>query len=237
MKVGFIVNIHISVMRPIDCLKEYLQSIAKCVNHDYHIYVIDNGSDTKYNFNDIDIKDNITYKYIENQWEGGITGAWNIVTKMAIDDNCKILLGYNDDLIWNDSINTMITYMKKEYSDNIIYGPVSNNGGNVQTYSAAQKWIRPTSKLHGFLWCFTDKLYHKVKNEKGDFLDASIISEDGKWGGQEDILEQYVGLYNIKHMIYGPCWIHHKKFHLWKEAREYDRGTVYHINQYKGKVK
>jgi hypothetical protein len=237
MKVGFIVNIHISAMRPVDCLKEYLESLEQHINHDYHVYIIDNGSDKQYNLDDCTIKDRITYEYIEDQWKGGITGAWNTGTKLAIEDGCKILFGYNDDLIWNDTVNNFISYMKETYDDDKIFGPVSNNGGNSQTYDNVQDWIRPIHQLHGFLWCFTDKLYHKVKNDNGDFLHVINNTTDGKWGGQEDIIASYKRVYNIEHIVYGPWWIYHKRFHLWKEAREFDNGNEHHVKQYKGKIK
>jgi len=237
MKVGFVVNIHISAMRPQDCLQEYLESLKKCIKHDFHVYIIDNGSDTEYEFVDDTLKNKITYTYINDQWNSGVTGAWNIGTKMAIEDNCKIIIGYADDLIWNNSINHFISYIKENYNDDTVYGPVSNQGGNNQTFPEYQSWIKPTGQLHGFLWGFTDQLYHKVKQPNGDFLDMNTAGLDGKWGGQEIILESYKARYGINFIIYGPAWIYHKKFTAWKEAREYEKGTEHHVQLYKGKIK
>ena len=237
MKVGFIANIHISAMRPMDCLPEYLESLEKHVNHEYHVYVIDNGSDKQYDFSKCNIKDKITYHYVEDQWKTGVTGAWNLGTKLAIEDGCKILIGYADDLIWNDTVNKFISHIKENYNDDTVYGPISNHGGNSQTFANAQDWIRSSNELHGFLWGFTDKLYHKVKQDNGDFLDMTTSGLDGKWGGQEIILASYKSRYGIKFIIYGPAWIYHKKFTAWKEAREYEKGTEYHVEQYKGKIK
>tara|TARA_R110000851_G_scaffold275092_4_gene427711 strand:- start:1503 stop:2219 length:717 start_codon:yes stop_codon:yes gene_type:complete len=238
MKVGFVVNMHVSLMRPENCIHDYLTSLKNSVSGDYHIYIIDNGSDIETDFSNHGLKDKITYEYIENQWTTGVTGAWNIGTKLAIEDGCKIIIGFADDLIWNESINDFIDLIKNEYSSNIVYGPLSNAGGNSQTFDTAQNWIKNhNGYLHGFLWGFTDKLFYKVKQPNGDFLDTTLKVQDGKWGGQEFILNAYKSKYGIQFKIFGPTWIYHKKLTAWKEAREYEKGTEYHINQYKGKIK
>ena len=186
MKVGFVVNMHVSLMRPENCIHDYLTSLKNSVSGDYHIYIIDNGSDIETDFSNHGLKDKITYEYIENQWTTGVTGAWNIGTKLAIEDGCKIIIGFADDLIWNESINDFIDLIKNEYSSNI---------------------------------------------------DTTLKVQDGKWGGQEFILNAYKSKYGIQFKIFGPTWIYHKKLTAWKEAREYEKGTEYHINQYKGKIK
>lgn len=100
MKVGFVTTMHVSKKyRPHGekYINDYILSLFSYAQFPFKIYIIDNGSDNKWN--SVYIKNNcIDYTYIENQNINGITGAWNLGIYKSYKDGCDIICMTNDDM-------------------------------------------------------------------------------------------------------------------------------------------
>ena len=210
-------------------------SFYESCNHDFDTFVIDNSSQPKSSFSEIiDISTkNIHYTYIEDQFEKGITGAWSLGVKQAIEANCDIIILTGDDIVFNDTINDLIEYIKNDNeSDNSIYGPMASGITNDIQLSSG-----PTGKitqivghefrkhLGGHLYAFTKEFYHKWKQPNGDLfiIDQHHNGGDGKWGGNEGNVMCWAEQ-GAKCILVGTCHVHHQveTRRSWKIAKNLD---------------
>jgi len=89
-----------------DIAKEFYQSWKDC-KFRMNLVILDNESTCNFEFIDTTECD---YIRIDNQEaNGGITGAWNTVVKYAIDKGARVVMGFNDDVILNDSLEVLAT--------------------------------------------------------------------------------------------------------------------------------
>ena len=114
--IGFVITCHYSDdIRPDGqrFLDRLLTSIDRYVESNHKIYIIDNGSDKELKYTN---SDKIHYTKITDQFELGLTGAWNIGLDLAAKDNCDIIIQCNDDLWFNQTINIFIDTINNDSS-------------------------------------------------------------------------------------------------------------------------
>lgn len=201
--------------------KEFYQSWKDC-KFRMNLVILDNESTCNFDFIDTTECD---YIRIDNQEaNGGITGAWNTIVKYAIDKGARVVMGFNDDVVLNDSLEVLAT---NTIDSNKIYVPVTDGMHDAwieQKSETFKKGYRLTVKsINGFFMSFTsdfwkqkavdDKLFIHHKFENGEYIDD--------WAGQELMLWLWNAKYNTDADIIGDCWIHHKKLRSWKKARKY----------------
>jgi hypothetical protein len=225
MKIGFIVTAHHSnVYRPDGGLfiERFCTTLNQSCKYEYNLYVIDNASE----FN-LNVSDNAYVIRIDDQTIEGITGAWNKGIYQAYVDNCDVIVNCNDDLWFNESINTFIESICSMPDENVIYGMLSNG-----IIAGPQKANGPTSGvlycactsaetvINGFCFAMTKEHYEKYR-----FLDNMYFNTnnkhnggDGKWGGQEGqfIENSEKGLFGL---IINECWLPHTKVRGWKQLK------------------
>ena len=110
MKIGYAVTYHYSKNRPKNLDKIALDSISSFYDsckYNFGTYIIDNQSEPKNSFTDLidATTENMHYTYIEDQYEKGITGAWNLSIKQAIKDDCDLIVLAGEDIIFDDTLN------------------------------------------------------------------------------------------------------------------------------------
>ena len=128
MKIGVVVTMHHSEKnRPYgkELMDKFISTLYENLEYDFNLYIVDNQSDTRF---DIESEgNNVWYHYVENQFETGLTGAWNLGIKKAISDNCDIILNVNDDIEFNPTINNFIDVIKNHKHKHLsFFGPVSD---------------------------------------------------------------------------------------------------------------
>ena len=92
MKIGFVITSHYSdKIRPRgqEMLTRIIDSILEHCKYDFNIYIIDNESQYELQFPE---DERIKYTRIDNQFEKGLTGAWNLGLNNASEDECDILI-------------------------------------------------------------------------------------------------------------------------------------------------
>jgi len=245
MKLGIVITMHYSKKnRPngMELVNNCLSTLYEHLDYDFNVYIVDNQSDIKSDIGDG--IDNIWYHYVENQFETGLTGAWNLGINKAVSDNCDIILNINDDLEFNTTINNFINIIENhEYKDLSFFGPVASNcpGWPEQIYDKPiDKLIELTGKhwddiLAGFMVGFTNKFFERFKNKDNNLfsLNHKYNLGDGKWGGQEG--EQIVWKSNsAKLFVVGYCWVNHIKDAGWRIAREIDSNN--YNSSYRGTI-
>jgi len=250
MKVGLVITNHYSQkLRPYgrDLLETALKSFIDSAKFSYEIIVVDNQSDNRI------VVENCHYFYIENQWEKGLTGAWNLGIKEASKLNCDIILNSNDDLIFNESINSFVEgIVKNDFKDDSVFGPVTNgvkppnleNQYSLEPNPSKTKEIL-NKRLHdgllnGFFFGFTNNFYKKYMYEDGDLFaefnkfDKSYIHKhacaDGKWGGQEGEFQRWIPM-GVRLFVIGECWINHLKKSDWSRARNIAGEFGWHLTE------
>ena len=239
MKVALVItNHHSQNLRPYgrELLINAMNSFKNNAKFKYEIVIVDNQSDTNL-ANDFESVDGIHYFYVKNQWERGLTGAWNLGIKEASKLDCDIILNSNDDVIFNESINDFVDKIAKNRSkDNAVFGPVTNGVEGVQYSEALNSLmskelvfdLKVRGLLNGFFFGLTNSFYKKYMYENGDLFaefnkfDKSYIHKwaraDGKWGGQEGEFERWVPL-GARFFVVGECWINHLDKSDWYRAR------------------
>jgi len=235
VKIGFSVTTHnSSEFRPegFEYLDRYLESLFTYCRIPIKVFIVDNQSDETYNI-PLRNKD-ISYTYIENQFKTGITGAWNLGIKQAIDNNCDIILNTNDDIIFNESINDFIDFIDQHQYKNIsIYGPLADNllpspqkSLTVQSDSVLElDGTSYGSVLSGFCLGFTKEFYNHFKYNDGDLftIQHKYNEGDGKWGGQEGEMIKWKQN-GAKLFVVGNCWLRHmKNGRKWSKTRDKDK--------------
>lgn len=216
MKVGIVTVTHQSEKyRPngIELVTNFINSLHH-ISYEYECIIIDNSSTNHINLN------NVHVLRVDDQTIFGLTGAWELGLRKALELNCDIILINNDDLEYNESINKLISYISNdERKDISIYGPVSNGLlGGIQCQPAPINQIfdltnNNSNMLNGFMFGFTNKFYFNFRKENGDLFDK----ENYPWGGNEEEFQQRVWLHGARSIMVGYCWISHKKIRGWKQ--------------------
>jgi len=210
-------------------INNFIKSLYRFCKSDFILYLFDNASDEKYkipryNYHPFLQTRHIKYSYIENQMLRGLAGPYNDGIKMAILDNCDLIILINDDIILNDTINIFInTVLNHPHKDIGLYGPLTNGviKRSPQLAKKAGKGIREITgnknlNINGFLMAFTPEFYHKFKLPNGDFCDMKW-----KWSGGEEILQKRVRAYGGRMFIIKDCWIHHKRHSDWNKIEKW----------------
>ena len=193
-KVGFICLMHMCKdcsRNSFDIINNFIESLYKFCKRDFILYLFDNGSDEVYK---VPSYSNIKYIKIEDQTIRGLAGPYNDGIKMAVEDNCDLIILVNDDITINYTVNIFIdTVMNHEFKDISVYGPLTN-GMHINSHQLANQpseGIREITNedyqfadINGFLMGFTPEFYHLVKLDNGDFCDMNK-----KWGGGEEIMQ------------------------------------------------
>lgn len=236
MEIGFVVVIHQSEMRPLgyhmaDRYLETLRESMKRYNDIYTVVIIDNGSPQTYDFSKFKDMD-IIYHHIKNQYENGITGAWNRGIYDLYVNGLDVIFVTNDDIEFNDSILKLINHIKNDpEADITVYGPVSNAGGGNQSSIIAKPHMTRyldgktgNTVLNGFFFGFTKKFYERFKHSEQELFNryGKWNGGDGKWGGQEGEFLTWVEN-GAKLKVFGETWIYHKKIRGWKQPYGRDK--------------
>ena len=232
MKVGFSVTAHQSEQfRPKghEYIDNYLKTLWKAAKFPYKVYVIDNQSDEPLNLEG----DDIQYTRIDNQFDNGITGAWNMGIDQAYKDGCDIICQTNDDIVFNETINSFVDFIVNhdDMKDQTLYGPLTNG---IVGFSR-QLEQQPTGKifqlngighntLNGFFFGFTRKFYERFRHSETELFASKHEHDggDGKWGGQEGEFYRFrdSGAYFY---VIGTSWIYHHKERGYRATRNADR--------------
>ena len=254
MKISLTITNHSSQkIRPYgrDLLSNAYNSFVKNCKYDFEIVIVDNQSDERLN-NYILNDPRVHYIYIEDQWRRGLTGAWNEGIKKSFELGCDIILNSNDDLIFNETINSFIEKISEnEHKDVSIFGPLTNgvNGSfvNIQysNFPNPKKSREIISDgwegfVSGFFFGFTKDFYEKFKYFNGDLFaefdkfDKSYIhkyaGDCGKWGGQEMEIVRFKEN-GGKVFVVGECWIDHIKKRDWNKARQIAGEYGWHLTE------
>lgn len=227
--IGFVVTTHFSErLRPNGrkLISDYLNSLNESMEMDYKVYIIDNESINKMEVSG----DKYIYKYIEDQSILGITGAWNIGIKMAIDDKCDLIINTNDDIIFDSSINNFINIINgHEFNEVSLYAPVTNIGGcpgpnKQERKSIGDKILETTQNMrnynnghgiNGFFNAFTKECFNKF--QKNGCLYS--IDEKYKISGQESEMQTRLGKVGLRSFIIENCMVYHHKIRGWQKLK------------------
>lgn len=222
MKIGFIVTVHWSDdLRPQagEFIQRFCTTLKEYCNVDHQLYIVDNASTRK-----IDIPIYASYIRIDDQHIEGLTGAWNLGLNQAFIDGCDIIINCNDDLYFNESINTFIKYIYDDYNIDVIYSVLSNGIINGSQKANAPKQgiqhkscVNASECINGFMFAMTREHYEKYRFTQTQYFNKNNKHNggDGKWGGQEGqfIENSSKGLFG---KIINECWIPHDKLRSWK---------------------
>lgn len=232
MKIGFVVTTHYSEELRSNgrfLIENYINSLSKNCLYNYIIFLIDNGSSNEMDQSLLDNK--IKYTYIKDQSITGITGAWNLGIKKAIDEDCDIIINTNDDITFNETINNFIKIISEhEFNETSIYGPVTNIGGcpgpnNQERTEIGNRILEVTETspnswnnghgINGFFNAFTKECYHRFEEN------GNLYSTDKKYmiGGQESEMQVRLGKKGLKSFIIEHCMVHHYKIRGWMQLK------------------
>jgi GT2 family glycosyltransferase len=206
-----------------DTINNFINSLYEFCKRDFILYLFDNASDRAFA---VPNYENIIYTYIEDQMITGLAGPYNDGIKMAVDDNCDLIILINDDVILNDTINLFIDIIiNHPHKDVGLYGPLSNGviSRSPQLSEKAGKGIREITNnnalnINGFLMAFTPQFYNKFKFPNGDFADIRK-----KWGGGEEILQKRARKGGGRMFIIKDCWVYHKRISDWNKIEKWSR--------------
>lgn len=222
MKVAFVVTAHHSDEYRKNggyFIERFCNTLNQYCKFDFNLYVVDNASTYK-----LPVTENANILRIEDQTISGITGAWNLGIYRAYSDNCDIIINCNDDLWFNETINTFIQYIVDNSDENVIYAPLTNGVlGGSQFSNAPLSGIqikRGHDIVNGFCFAMTKLHYEKYQFTKDKYFNINnkYNGGDGKWGGQEgQFMENSErGLYGI---VINECFIPHTKLRGWKQLK------------------
>ena len=215
-----------------------VKSFYKNCEYDFETFVIDNQSEPKESFSEIfdsQFPQNLNYTYIEDQFKKGITGAWDLGIRQAIDSGCDIIILTNDDVIYDKSINDLIQYIiDDKRSDNSVYGPVASGITNtiqiatgVTNQMIHVKGSVFLQHLGGHCYVFTKELYHRYKQPSGELwiADHHHNGGDGKWAGNEGVVMCWAEK-GCRCVVAGNCYVIQQTDdkRSWKKPRDIDMG-------------
>lgn len=245
MTSAFIITAHASnSLRPDGnfYLNRQIDSILSYCKHDFKIIIIDNESQQQLQYPE---DDRILYYRIDDQIKNGLTGAWNLGLNEAYKNDCDILINCNDDLWFNESINTFIDYIKEKGTSDIIFAPVSN-GVLPPSRQHSEKAYKGNfildcksarNLINGFCFGFTKEHYEKFKFTETQYfnrLNKHNGGSDGKWGGEEGqfMVNAEQGAYGL---VITECFVSHDKIRGWKQLKVPGTGTSINRNEYEQK--
>lgn len=214
---------HHSSLRPegYKMAKEFYESWKNC-KFKMNLIILDNESTCDFDF--IDTSECEFIRIDNQQANGGITGSWNTLCKVAIERGADVIMGFNDDIILNDSLEVLA---ESTVDSNKIYVPITDGMHDAwieQKADGIRKGYRLTVKsINGFFMSFTSEFWHQ-KSINGNLFIHNTFDDDNyidDWAGQELMLWVWNYLYQTDADIIGDCWIHHKKLRSWKNARNH----------------
>lgn len=219
MKVGIVsVAHHSKVLRPngLDLIKKFVKSL-KCIKYDYTCIVVDNASETPLKI------ENVNVIRIDNQDIYGLTGAWEVGLRKAINMNFDIIIINNDDIEYNDSVNNFIDdIIKHPYNQISVYGPLSNgikSGVQLQK-SVTNEVIELTNNtgnmINGFMFGFTKNFYYTFAKTDG----CMFNKERYPWGGNEEEFQRRIWKSGGRSFVLGSCWVNHIKLKGWQQFKQ-----------------
>lgn len=217
MKPAFVVTVHQSEQYRPDghnYLDRYLKTLDEMMVIDYDVFIMENASERKYN-----APSKYHYHYFPDQL-GGMTRAWNMGVKLAIENGNDFICVTNEDIFFNSTINKMFeTAISIDDRDNIIYGPVCDNPTTFPHQISSKpidqiKDITGTAHgIHGWFTGFTNKYYHKYN------VDGNIFEPEKLWRGQEKF--QYRDWKRgARSYVIGACLVHHDHTGSWKKTSQ-----------------
>jgi hypothetical protein len=203
-----------------DVAKNFYKSWEQ-LNYKVNLIILDNESTCEFDF--VDTK-KCTFIRIDNQLEsGGITGAWNRLCREAIKIDSDIIMGFNDDIILNDSLQYLA---EATIDDNKLYVPVTNGmlppWVNQISNKRIEGYRKVTNFVNGFFMSFTSNFWKHKSINNDLFIKKRITNSDkiDEWQGQELMLWVWKDLHGTMGEIVGDCWLHHEKLRSWKKARD-----------------
>jgi hypothetical protein len=237
-KVGIVVTTHgkngILVRQ---CLNSLIDFITK-----YPIYIVlyINGSEDPITLGLHELFPNIDVIYVNNQKRnGGLTGTWNQGIERCIQQNCKVVILSNDDILVDNSIHHIIDDAMNCKS-NIYFGPCSNcpctknlmsiyADGICLTSSAKRSRILTFNKrpfeLNGFFLCFPTHVL--VKNK---FNARSYFNPQYPFAGNEtEWFKRFLRKRGLGLLVYRTFVYHFKRASWHKKDLESDQICLYTV--------
>lgn len=243
MKSVFVVLSHYSpAFRPfgLKTMKDFTVTLKAATGQDHDLIIIDNESEGS-GIADLAMSlPHTVYLRIDDQVKTGITGAWNLGIKKAIELGYEIIIVANDDIKFNSSIEDFIQAIEQD-EDNAVtsYGPLTDDpcypkqhatwkkkSGFVELYGT--DW---QDTLYGFFFAFTSKFYHRFKQPNGDLflISHKYAFDDGKWGGQEGMFRTWQEQ-GAKQKVFTGCWLEHIGCQSWKLVQFADQQLANGVN-------
>lgn len=229
IKVGLVCTTHYSkkhnVYGRIE-IDKFLKSLRN-IDFNFDLFLIDNQSENVLTTTGFENEKWYNYYYINNQYISGLTGAWNMGIKMAVTNNCDIIINSNDDIVFDKTINNFISaIVKHEHNGYSLYGPLTNPGGSstyhqiLTTMGLFDEFTETTDyyALNGFFNVFTKDCFTKF-NINGNFYSTQ---QEHKWGGQEVELYNRNKVKGMRSFIYNNCFVRHEKHRSWLVAKNND---------------
>lgn len=237
MKIGFTATFHSSPQ-----IKEngheigykFIQELYAWCKYDFELFIIDNQSEPPFPMERYKGLNNIHYTYIENQFEKGLTGAWNLGAYQCYKAGCDLINICNNDMYFNETLNDYLKVIfNDEEIDNTIYAPTATgiNLNHLQYDTQSRPVVQEAVgdrgydfTLCGLMYTFTPKFYEKYRAEENVFMPSKHKHDggDGKWGGQEGaIMIMWENGAKMKVVRHG--WFHHDKNFSYRKARKLDR--------------
>lgn len=127
-KVGIVITTHGANNHKM--CKMCLDACLKYIHHPKHIFLFDNESSDPWTckVSEKYKEKPVTYTRIDDQnTNGGLTGTWNMGTKMALEKGCRVVLFLNNDAFVNETVNDLI--MLSGYKNDAMIGPLTNQPG------------------------------------------------------------------------------------------------------------
>lgn len=222
MNVTVCVLFHHSELRPqgYEVAKSFYKSWSN-MEYKTNLIILDNESNCNFDFIDYA---KCKFIRIDNQLEyGGITGAWNRLCREAYNDGADVIMGFNDDIILNESIKSLA---EATTDDNKLYVPITNGmlppWVNQISEGKKEGYRKLTNFVNGFFMSFTSNFYKDKCVGDDLFIKTKFPSNDkiDEWQGQELMLWVWKDKHGTMGEIVGDCWIHHDKLRSWKNARD-----------------
>lgn len=209
---------HHSELRPrgLEMANQFIDSwIAS--NLGYKLIVLDNESTIEYpKLREVEH----TFIRIDNQnFNGGVTGAWNDIIKLAVEKGAKVITGFADDVKVNKSLQLLINSVRDH---NTIYVPLTDGMIDVwplqKSDNPKPNFVKEVKSFNGFWMAFSNEFFNR-RHINGSLFDLSR-KEIGKWNTQENALGIWKEKVPTKAVIIGDCWLHHTKLRSWRQARD-----------------
>ena len=237
-KVGIVVTTHgnngILVRQ---CLNSLIDFISK-----YPIYIVlyINESEDPITLGLHELFPNIDVIYVNNQKRnGGLTGTWNQGIEKCIQQNCKVVILSNDDILVDNSIHHIIDDAMNCKSD-LYFGPCSNcpctknlmriyADGICLTSSNKRSRILTFNKrpfeLNGFFLCFPTHVL--VKNK---FNARSYFNPQYPFAGNEtEWFKRFFRKRGLGLLVYRTFVYHFKRASWHKKDLESDQICLYTV--------